>query len=770
MKRILVVEDEAITYADIEHKLKTLGYETKNVSSGEEAIKIIKDSKFDLIFMDIVLKGKMDGIETAQKIKESHDTPLVFLTAFADEEKLKRAKLAEPFGYILKPFEDRELHATIEMALFKHSAERKIKEERDYSENIIETIPSSIVVLDSKLRVLSANKAFYSTFQVTPKETLNHVIYDLGNRQWDIPNLKGLLEEVLPKKKTIENFEVRHKFEKIGERVLQLNARKILNGGNSQLILLAIEDITAKKKSGEHLSRTLSMLKSTLQSTADGILVIGPNGKVLSYNKKFLKLWNIPSKVAETNDDKKLLNYVFKQLKEPEKFIKRVDYLYAHPEKEDFEVIRFKDGRVFERCSMPAKLDNQPARVWSFRNITEKENLVASLKESELRYRRLFESAKDGILILDEKTGKIVDSNPYIRDLLGYSKKEINGKKIWQISPLRDIVANKKKFIELRKEGKVHYEDLPLQTKSGEIAYVEFVSNTYFVEDLKVIQCNIRDITDRKAKEEMETLEIVNKNLMEVNTAKTEFLNIVSHELKTPLTAMSAHLDILQESENNFNEQQRNNLAAIKRNNLYLKMMIENLLEMSRLESGKMELNLSKFNINHVIEELISNASILSRKKGIKLRFIPKEMPLIEADRFKVEEIVTNLLINAIKFTEKGAIEVSEKIKDGNIIISIKDTGMGIRPNDLKNLFQKFYQVDCSITRKAAGTGLGLSITKKLVEIHKGTISVKSEFGKGSTFSFSIPIRRPKGGENYEENTLCRRQPGYCRSCKDNPE
>lgn len=373
-------------------------------------------------------------------------------------------------------------------------------------------------------------------------------------------------------------------------------------------------------------------------------------------------------------------------------------------------------------------------------DITKQKNSENALKASELRYRRLFESAKDGILILDEGTGVIVDSNPYIQDLLGYSKAEINGKEIWQISPFKDIFANKEKFIELQKKGHVHYEDLPLETKAGKKAHVEFVSNVYEVEGKKVIQCNIRDITDRKNAEKAGQLEIINKNLLDVNATKTEFLNLISHELKTPLTAMSAHLEVLGTKNLNLTERQVNSIAALRRNKIQLRNLIENLLEISRLESGKLELNYTKFDLEFLIRNIIENMIILSSKKKLEIITHIEKLPEITADRMRVEEIIINLLMNAIKFTEKGTITLSAIIENDNVIVSVKDTGIGIDPKNQKYLFGRFYQVDTSLSRKGSGTGLGLSIVKRLVELHHGRISVESKLGEGSTFTFSIPI------------------------------
>jgi len=252
-------------------------------------------------------------------------------------------------------------------------AEEAFEKAQEYTESIVETIREPLIVLTSDLKVISANRSFYETFQVAPEETEGILIFDVCNHQWDIPALRELLEEIVPQNTHFNNFEVDHAFPQIGRKRVLLNARRIYRKGKgTDRILLAFEDITDQKQTEE------------------------------------------------------------------------------------------------------------------------------ALKSSEKRYRRLFESAHDGILILDAKTGQISDVNPFLVEMLGYSHEDFLGKKLWEIGVFKDIEASKTAFLELQGKGYVRYNDLPLETQDGRPMAVEFVSNVYMVNDHKVIQCNIRDITERK--------------------------------------------------------------------------------------------------------------------------------------------------------------------------------------------------------------------------------------------------------------------------------
>jgi len=254
----------------------------------------------------------------------------------------------------------------------------------------------------------------------------------------------------------------------------------------------------------------------------------------------------------------------------------------------------------------------------------------------------------------------------------------------------------------------------------------------------------------------MEDLSEMNAHLKELDQAKTDFLNIASHELKTPLTAISAYIEILDDYKGQFNEQQLQGLDAIKRNSNQLKMLINNILEISRLESGRFELNSNGIDLEEKLKTTLENLRILSDTKGIELRYHIEGIKNISTDVMRFEEILNNLVGNAIKFTDKGSVTVDvrkgEGPEDSFAIFSIIDTGVGIPENKIHNLFQNFYQVDSGISRRYGGTGLGLAITKRIVELQGGKITVESVVGKGTTFRFTLPMEGIKKKETIDPN------------------
>jgi len=259
----------------------------------------------------------------------------------------------------------------------------------------------------------------------------------------------------------------------------------------------------------------------------------------------------------------------------------------------------------------------------------------------------------------------------------------------------------------------------------------------------KELNENFKEVNDTKtaALNMMEDLHEANEELKELDKAKSNFLNIISHELKTPLTAVIAHLGVLEDLKTNLTPDEIKSVEAIKRNTSNLKMLIENILETSRIEAKKFEVNLKKASLEYLIKMVVADLMVLSEKKGLKLITKISKLPKISMDEERTREILNNLITNAIKFTENGSITVKAKKIRNYISVDVIDTGIGISKENLKKIFEKFYQIDPSLARKYGGTGLGLSITKQLVEAQGGKISVKSVLGKGSTFSFKLPIK-----------------------------
>ncbi len=605
-----------------------------------------------------------------------------------------------------------------------------------YTESIVATVREPLLVLDASLCVRSASDSFFETYRVAPDETIGRPLYELGNGQWNIPELRRLLEDVLPKASRVEDFEVEHDFETIGKKTMLLGARQLVQGsGPSPSILLAIEDITARKQ-------------------------------------------------AESD-----------------------------------------------------------------------------ITASEVRYRRLFEEAKDGILILDAYTATITDANPFMSDMLGYSHDEFQGRELWQIGLFEDEEASKAAMRELQENRYIRYEDLPLKSKTGRQINVEFVSNVYGEDGDAVIQCNVRDITERReaeralkkaliyaddiiatlrepflvldsdlrvktanrsfydsfhvskdetenqfvydlgngqwdipalrslldqvlssnesvhdfevehsfpalgrktmllnarpfppdskhpelillAVEDVSTVRQRANELADADRRKDEFLAMLAHELRNPLAPIRNAAQVLQQSEYS-KETVRSASAMIERQVGQMVRLVDDLLDVSRINRGKIKLRPERIELASHIHHAVEAASSMYKSMGLDLTVaLPSKPIYLNADPTRLTQVLGNLLNNACKFSDKGArISLVVEEEAGRAIIRVKDTGIGIAADQLSRIFDMFTQVDTSLERSVSGLGIGLTLVKSLVELHEGTVEVLSAgLGHGSEFVVRLPV------------------------------
>jgi len=322
------------------------------------------------------------------------------------------------------------------------------------------------------------------------------------------------------------------------------------------------------------------------------------------------------------------------------------------------------------------------------------------------------------------------------------------GKQLWEIGPFKDIQASKAAFAELQTAGYVRYESLPLETRAGHNFEVEFVSNVYLVDRQSVIQCNIRDITARKrAEKEVERLthdlECRNVELTKLDEQKNHFLSVATHDLRSPLTVIYGFSELLfRETMGPLNEKQTQALIAIRTSSSFMLRLVEDLLDITKITSGKVLLDLQPLNLIALTQRSIALNNILAYGKQIEIKLCESEdLPDIMADAFKLEQVLNNLFSNAIKFSYPHSTIEVRIVRNGDAVtLAVKDQGQGIPATELEQLFVPFAKISVKSTAGEKNTGLGLAITKQVILEHKGSIWVESHVGQGSTFYVSLPL------------------------------
>ncbi len=402
----------------------------------------------------------------------------------------------------------------------------------------------------------------------------------------------------------------------------------------------------------------------------------------------------------------------------------------------DFEV-EHNFPEIGQRCMLlnarkfPPESSNPKLILLAIEDVTDHKLAKAALNNSGIRYRRLFEAAKDGILILDAKTLKIIDSNPFMTDLLGYSHDEFFGKRLWEIGLFADKEASQAAYRELQKDGFIRYDHLPLESRNGQKVEVEFVSNVYAEDHQQVIQCNIRDITERCRLE---------RQLADLDRRKDEFLAMLSHELRNPLAPILNAVQLLQR-EADENSVQRKAHTIIERQVGQLTHLVDDLMEVSRTLTGRIQLRPEQVTVSGIVARAVETVRpLIDQRKHELTLSLPPEPIWLYADASRLEQVVTNLLTNAVKYTNEGGhIWLSARQEGDKAVLRVRDTGLGIAPAFLPHIFDLFSQAERTSDRSQGGLGIGLALAMRLVEMHEGTIAASSTLGQGSEFVVSLP-------------------------------
>ena len=482
--------------------------------------------------------------------------------------------------------------------------------------DIVETIREPLLILDQDLRVILAGRSFYDFFKVTPEETVGKLIYDLGNKQWDIPKLRELLEIILPGNNPFNNYEVEHDFATIGRRTMLLNARQVEQKmGKKRIILLAIEDIT------EH---------------------------------------------------------------------KRLEVLLA---------------------------------------------------DSEERYRRLFETADDGIVLLEKNKGTIAQANPAITKMMGYSNEEFIGNSLNNVGFPDDVSDLQKILQTLEENGILHYIDIQLQNKNGQAVDTDI----YMVDKASLIQCNIRDTTERKMADEKTAKLQSQLHQSQKMEAIGTLAGGIAHDFNNILSAILGYT-ALAISDVPQGSNIRDDLEEVLKAGNRAKDLVSQILTFSR----QAETQFFQIQIHLIVKEALKLLrSSLPATIEINENF--RAFGKVLADPTQIHQILMNLCTNAFHaMSEDGGelsvslirvkaideLSVPENLPPGPYLkLTVRDTGCGMMPDVISRIFEPYF------TTKGLnkGTGLGLSTVQGIVQSHGGLITVESTPGKGSSFHVYLP-------------------------------
>lgn len=368
------------------------------------------------------------------------------------------------------------------------------------------------------------------------------------------------------------------------------------------------------------------------------------------------------------------------------------------------------------------------------------EEAEAALRESEARFHAVFAEAAIGIGVGD-MTGRIHEANHTLRTMFGYSMDEFRQLNVSDFVHPEDARSVWESYGALIGGGRDHFQlEKRFFRKNGEVMWtrltVSLVRDALGTPSFQIAM--LEDITDRI--QAQADLEAARDAADAASRAKSDFLTNMSHELRTPLHAIIGFTQLLEDGTALNPAEQTQSLSDILSSAQHLLSLINDVLDLAKIEAGRMELEHEAVDVPEVFAAMLALLRERADGKRLTLTALPGDVATITGDERKLKQILFNLLGNAIKFTEPGgAVTLTAWAHPGAVTLSVADTGIGIRPEDQRNLFQPFTQVDASLARRHEGTGLGLALTQRLVELHGGSMTVESAPGVGSTFTVVLP-------------------------------
>lgn len=670
-----------------------------------------------------------DAREQVRTISEDFDVSREELQS-ANEEILSANEELQSINEELETSKEELQSANEELTTINEELQTRIeelKQSRDYSEAIIGTMHEPLVVVSEQMRVRTANKAFYEFFKLKSEGTEGKYINELNNGDWDIPTLTTQLRQVFPKKIHFKDFEIDHKFPVIGHRTMIVNAHRLVFGETKETqILLAFQDITPFRNAENDLKEAQEQLKLALEGGEVGTWSWNFRTNEVTGSKETAILFGLKDKGFFSNysDWLKALHP-----DDAAEAVKQIQKSIADKIPLDIEFrILTPDGNVrwiLSKANIYTDHLEKAERLMGINiDITAAKRAIEAIAESEKRFHTLSDNAPVMIWMSDAKENCNYLNQTWL-SFTGKSLQEETGKGWYRGIHPEDLDG----FLAIYDEAYARHEpfktDYRLRRHDGEYRWIMAHGVPRFVND-KTFSGFIGtcvDITER----------------INLEKQKDDFMNIASHELKTPVTSIKAYTQILHEKFKKLHDESTAMmLSRLDKQVDKITELINTLLDVARIQSGQMEYEREPVKVNPFVKDIAEEMQRTFPSHQIMLQLEAEDT--IVADKIRITQVLNNLISNAVKYSpDANKIIIKTARDNGNLTFTVQDFGIGIRKDLHEQIFNRFFRVSESEGNRASGLGLGLFITGQIIKQQGGKIWLKSIPGKGSSFSFSLP-------------------------------
>ena len=628
-----------------------------------------------------------------------------------------------------------------------------VEDVQSFAQNIVDTVREPLLILDANLSIRSANRAFYQTFQVSAGETENQLIYELGNGQWDIPALRTLLEDIIPQQSVFDDFEIAHDFPAIGPKVMLLNARRLRPGDHTEFLVLAIEDVTERRRAERLLAEIETYAQNIVDTVREPLVMLDPTLRVRSANRAFYQTFHVSPEETENRLIYELGNgqWDIPALRTLlEDIIPQQSVFDGYELEHDFPVI---GRRVMLLNARQLRAGNHTEMlVLAMEDVTAQRRAARLLSEIETYAQNIVDTVREPLLMLDPSL-RVRSANRAFYQTFHVSPEETENHLIyelgngqWNIPALRtlleDIIPQQSVFNDY--ELSHEFPDIGLRVMLLNARQLRAGGET------EILVLAMEDVTEQRRIHDLEIqytegLQESFQRLQELEKLRDDLKNMIVHDLRTPLTSVITGMQTL-ELIGDLDSTQREMVSIAISGGELLLGMINDLLEVEKMESGTMALDNTQLDAAALVDSAVRQVASLAKNEGLTLvRQVEPDLPAFRGDNTKLRRVLVNLLGNAIKFTPSGGtltIAARLEASDHSLLFSVRDTGEGIPSEAFEHIFEKFGQVASRHGGRTMSTGLGLTFCRLAVEAHGGHIHVESVPGEGSVFSFTIPLAK----------------------------